>query len=134
MTRQEKEAVLALGTSLVFAIVVYPLRQLWPGFAWQAVFAALLVLIVVMLVGRRFVGIRAADLDERDIGIRYRAGAIAASGFGLVVSCGALILCTLHRASDAVPSFSLALLVYYGWLTMYLGWSISVFVLHRRRM
>lgn len=134
MTHQEKEALLALGASLVFAIVVYPLRHLVPGFECETVFGVLLVFITMMLLGRHLVGLRAVDLDERDIVIRYRAGAIAASGFGFVVLCGSLVLCTLHRPSQAIPCLSLSLLVYYGWLAMYFAWSISIFVLHRRRI
>jgi hypothetical protein len=132
MVPQEKEAWLALGSSLAFAALVFPLRVLVPTLECEAVFVALAVFIAILWIGRRTVGLTARALDERDLVIRYQAGLVASHAFGIVVMVGAVVLWMLHRLTLAVPIIHVALLAYFGWMSMYVVWSVTVLVLYRR--
>ena len=127
MVPQQKEALLALAGSLVFAALAVPLRV-----RCEAIFVALAVFIAILWIGRRVVGLRTAALDERDLAIRYQAGLVAAHAFGSIVMVGAVVLWMLHRSTLAVPAVSVALLAYGGWMAMYLVWSVTILVLYRR--
>ena len=132
LTPQEREARLALGMSLAFAAIIFPLYRLFPGFECETLYITLVGFIVLLWTGRRLVGVRVGALDERDIAMRYRAGIIAGPMMGIVVMIGTLLLCTIYRIAQAVPNLYLALLVYFSWLAMYLVWSATVIFLYRR--
>jgi hypothetical protein len=132
MVSQEKEAYLTLANSLIFALVVFPFRNIFPKFECEVVFVALVVFIAILWIGRKVFGIKFKTLDERDIAIRYRSGIMAAHVFGAVIMVGATVLWMLHRSTMTVPTIQLALLAYFGWLSMYLTLSMTVLILYRR--
>jgi hypothetical protein len=132
MSPQQKEALLALGSSAGFALLAHLLQGLLPGFRWETVMAATVVFILTMWIGRWIVGMRARALDERDLFIRYQAGLVASHALGIVSTVGTIILCSLYRNTLTVPTIQVALLAYYGWLSMYAVWSVTVLALYRR--
>jgi hypothetical protein len=64
------------------------------------------------------------------LAIRYQAGLVASHAFGIVVMVGAVALCMLNRAAMTAPTIHVALLAYFGWMAMYLAWSLTVLVLY----
>jgi hypothetical protein len=132
MAPQEKEALLTLGNSLAFAILVFPLRMIFPEFQCEIVFITLVAFIAILWIGRKIIGIKRKALDERDMAIRYLSGIIAAHVFGIVIMVGTVVLWMLHRLSMSVPIMDMALLAYFGWLSMYLTLSVTVLILYRR--
>ena len=132
MVPQQKEAVVALCSSLVFTSLLPLVRPLAGSFRIEAIFVTLVAFIATLWIGRVLVGLKAKALDERDLAIRYQAGLVATHGFGIVVMVGAAILCLLHREILVVPTEHVALLAYYGWMTLYLVWSVTVLILYRK--
>ncbi len=132
MVPQQKEALLVLVASTVFAALVWPLRLALPALECEAVFLDLLAFIAVLWIGRQLVGLKARALDERDLAIRYRAAVYSTHLFGAVVMVGAMALWAAHRTTLAVPAAQVALLATFAWMAMYLAWSLSVLVLYRR--
>jgi hypothetical protein len=132
MAPQEKEALLTLGNSLAFAILVFPLRMIFPEFQCEVVFVALVAFIAILWIGRKLFGIKRKALDERDMAIRYLSGIIAAHVFGIVIMVGTVVLWMLHRLAMSVPIMDMVLLAYFGWLSMYLTLSVTVLILYRR--
>lgn len=132
MVPQEKEALLTLGNSLLFTVLVFLFRNILPHYECEVVFAGLVAFIAILWIGRSVFGIKLKALDERDVAIRYRSGIIAAHGFGIFIMTGVVVLWSLHRATMAVPITQMVLLAYFGYLFMYLTLSVTVLVLYRR--
>jgi hypothetical protein len=129
---QEKEAIVALVSSILYTAALLALRPALGALQIAATFAALLAFILTLWAGRAVVGLRSSRLDERDLAIRHRAGEIAIHGFGAAVMAGTAILCYVHRATDLLPAPQVALLAFLSWTGMYLVWSVAVLVLYRR--
>lgn len=132
MVPQEKEALLALGSSLAFGVFAFPLQALFPGARCEALFLAILGFVAVLWTGRRVVGLRSQALDERDIAVRYQAGLVGSHVFGTVVMIGAVALWALHRTTLTVPSVEVVLLASCRWLATYLVWEVIILALYRR--
>ncbi len=129
---QQKEAIVVLVSSIAFSAFALLLWRWLGKFGSEAIFGALAAFIAVLWIARRIVGLKQDALDERDLAVRYRAAIAATYGFGLVVMLGAAGLWAAHRESLMAPTVEIALLAFYGWMAMYLTWSVAVLLAYGR--
>ena len=132
MLPQQKEALSALISALVFTVLLTIIRPLAGGFSSEIVFIAILVFTVSLWISREVVGFRSRNLDEREWMIRYQAGLIAAHFLGAVFMVGAAVLYLHHKETMLVPMEQVALLAFYGWMSLYVSWAAAILVMYRR--
>jgi hypothetical protein len=132
MVSQQREAVFALCSSLVFTVLVLLLRGLFGAHEVEALLVALVAFIVAQWAGRRIVGLRADTLDERDLAFRNLAAHVGTLVFGVAVVAGVAVLWLVHRETLLVPVAQVALLAFLSYTAMYVAWSVAVLVLYRR--
>lgn len=132
MLAQQKEAILSLLSSLVFALLLLFVSPLFAA-ARSEVILVLFALFILTLWGvRKSVGLKFKSLDEMDKTIRLQAAIIAVHGFGAMVAIYAIFLYILHRVDSLVPIHQVLSLAFAGWLSLYIFWTLSILILYRR--
>lgn len=132
MLIQQREALYTLISSIVFIIlkaVLFPnIGELDPEFT-----LGLLALFNISLwVIRYSLGFRFKILDEMDKTIRYQAAMIAIHGVMAVMFIYTVVLYLLHRGTLMVPLQQVLSLMYFGWISLYLFWTIFILVLYKK--
>ena len=132
MLPQQKETLLTLvvwvaGTAAMLAVAVFV-----SAYQTEIIYALLAVVIIAMWVCRRIAGVKWNDLDERDQGIRFKAGMAGAAGVVTLVVVTCLVLSGVFRTAGVVPVFWFARLAFGAMASLYLFWTAAILILYRR--
>jgi hypothetical protein len=132
MLPQQKEAVFTLAVWAVGSLAMLAVALFINRYQTEITYALLALAICAIWVFRRMAGVRWKDLDERDQGIRFKAGIAGAAGVVLLVVVACLILSAVFRDKGAVPVSYLARMAFGAMASLYLFWTAAILVLYRR--
>jgi predicted phage tail protein len=132
MLPQQKEALLTLILWVAGIAALPAVTMLVPVYQTEITYALLALVIIAMWVCRRIVGVKWSDLDERDQGIRFKAGMAGAAGVVTLVVGVCLILSSVFRTAGFVPVFWIARLAFCAMAALYLFWTAAILILYRR--
>lgn len=132
MLPQQKEALLTLVLWVTGTAAMLAVAALMTEYQTEATYALLALVIIAMWVCRRIVGVKWEKLDERDQGIRFKAGMAGAAGVVMLVVVTCLVLSSVFRTAGVVPVCWLARMAFGAMASLYVFWTAAILILYRR--
>ena len=132
MVIQQKEAVFNIVVCCA-ALILYVVLRLFVGpYQSHAAFSLLALQAISVLIRRRVARKGGITLDERDLAIRHKAAIIGFSIFWLFFVGFSLATFYANQQTGMVSVNLWILMVFTGWIVLYLAWSVAALVLYRQ--
>ena len=129
MLPQQKEAMFTLVVWIggIIAMLVAAGR-----YQTEITYGLLAITICAMWIIRALTGVKWKSLDERDQGIRFKAGMAGAGGVVTLVVVACLILSSLFRMQGVVPVRYFAKMDFGAMASLYVFWAAAILLLYRK--
>jgi hypothetical protein len=131
MVLQQKEAVFNIAVCVATLALYVVLRLIIGPYQSHAAFSLLALHAISALIYRKVARKGDVTMDERDLAIRHKA---AITGFGIfwLFFVGFSLAAFYANQQTGMVSVNLwVLMVFIGWIVLYLAWSIAALVLYR---
>lgn len=132
MLPQQKEAMFTFIVWVVGTLIMLGVAASGARFQTEIIYGLLALVICAMWVLRRIAGVSWKKLDERDQGIRFKAGMAGAAGVVTLVVVTCLVLSNIYRIQGVVPVHYFARMAFGAMAALYLFWTAAILILYRK--